>query len=322
MIDLTKTYKIEQKINTGDLQGLDKEGLSRHVGTMKQIGVAYNETTKKFKTGLDEHAPEVIKLPTKEREEKVAWILETRKNLETLIGSEGILNPTNEDFWGLWSVNIEVGQDKKLKVFGQHPFFTPSLHWQHALALITIDANDSLPLTKKDSGNPKYKDSQFYITTTEEEVTFSKDKIRQSRERAKFMDDLFSGTGKFERASRIAYLMNIQKEPVGIEKLEEILEIFTAQPEYLPRFLELCKLEDSELELRTTIKKAIDYDVIQFNGADKIYFRGGFNMRSTEDSTVGLFKANISEPTIAREYAEIKAAVLKKDGKRKQKQLV
>lgn len=322
MIDLTKTYKIEQKVSSGDLQGLDKEGLSRHVGTMKQFGVAYNEITKKFKTGLDEHDPKVLALPKEEREAKIEWIRNTKNSLETLIGNKGILDPTNEDFWTLWSVNVEIGQDKQVKLFGQHPFFSPELYWQHALALITIEANDSLPLTKKDSGNPKFKDAQFYITTTEEEVTFSKEKIRASRERAKYMSDLFEGTGKYERASKIAYLLNVQKEPVGIEKLEEVLEIFSNLPEYLPRFIELCKMEDSELELRTIVKKAIDFDIIQFNGADKIYYRGGHNFRSTEDTTVKYFEANQADSTVAREIVEIKAAVAKRDGKKKQKQLV
>lgn len=322
MIDLTKTYKVEQKVNQGDLQGLDKEGLSRHVGTIKQFGVAYNELTRKFRTGLDENAPEVRSLQTKEKEEKIEWIKATKESLETLIGSKGILDPTNEDFWGLWSVNIEVGQDKILKLFGQHPFFNPSLHWQHALALITLEANDSLPMSKKESGNPKYKDAQFYITTTEEEVTMSKGKIRMTRERAKYMSDLFDGTGKYDRACMIAYLMNAQKEPVGIEKLEEVLEIYSNQPEWLPKFLELNKMEDSELELRTTIAKAINYDVIQFHPADKIYYRGGHNFRNTEETTVGYFKTNLAEPTVAREFMEIKSAVLKRDGKKKQKTLV
>ena len=289
---------------------------------MKQFGISYSEVTKKFKTGLDEFAPEVIALPTEERDKKIAWIKATRDNLETLIGQKGILDARNEDFWGVWSVNIEIGQDKKVKLFGQHPNFLPSLHWQHALALITIEANDSLPLTKKDSGNPKYKDSQFYITTTEEEATFSKESVRKSRKRNTLMDELFTGQGKFEKASRIAYILNIQKEPVGIERLEEILEIFTAQPEYLDKFIELCSLEDAELELRTTVKKAIEYDIIQFNAADKIYFRGGFNMRSSEDTTVQYLLTNQSDGTIAREIAEIKIAVAKKDGKNKKKQLV
>jgi hypothetical protein len=70
------------------------------------------------------------------------------------------------------------------------------------------------------------------------------------------------------------------------------------------------------------VKKAIEYDIIQFNAADKIYFRGGFNMRSSEDTTVQYLLTNQLDSTVAREIAEIKIAVAKKDGKNKKKQLV
>lgn len=322
MIDLTKTYKIEPKVSLGDLQGLDKEGLSRHVGTIKQFSIAYNELTRKYKTGLDENAPEILTLPKEDQLKEIEWIKATKANLEKLIGQPDILNPTNDDFWSLWTVDVEVGVDKKLKLFGQHPFFNPNVYWQHALALITMKANDTMPFSKKESGNPKYKDSQFYLTTSEEEVTMSKDRVRKSRDRAKAMSDLFDGTGQFDKASKIAYLLNVQKEPVGIEKLEEVLEIFSTQPEYLDKFLALFKMEDSELELRTLVKKAIDCDEIKFNSADKIYYRGGMNLRNTEDETVKFFIVNMSEPLVAKEIAEIKAAVNKKEGKKRQKAIV
>ena len=101
-------------------------------------------------------------------------------------------------------VGIEVGLDKKIRLFGSHPFFQPNLYWEHALALITLDANDSLPMSKKDWGNPKYKDAQFGITTTEEETTMSKEKVRKNRERSKIMSLLFDeGKGQYEKAARI-----------------------------------------------------------------------------------------------------------------------
>ena len=90
----------------------------------------------------------------------------------------------------------------------------------------------------------------------------SKDVVRKSRARATAMANLFpeEGQADVEKATRIAYLMNIQKEPVGVAKLEEILEIFSVQPEYIDRFLSLYKMDATELELRCLIKKAIDLD--------------------------------------------------------------
>ena len=322
MIDLTKTYEVKPKVTSGDLQGLDREGLSRHVGTLKQFSVSYNELTKKYKTGLDENAPEILRLTKEEQEKEREFIRQTKKHLEELAGNPGMLDATNDDFWGLWTVNIEVGNDKKLKIFGQHPYFQPNLYWEHALALITLKANDSIPFSKSEAGNPKYKDSQFYLTTSEEEVTMSKNIVRRNRERAKAMSDLFDNGGKYEKASKIAYLLNVQKEQVGIEKLEEILEIFSTQPEYIDKFLELYKMSNDELELRTLVKKAIDLDEIKFNSADRMYYRGGLNLRSNEDETVKYFIANQIEPLIAKEIAEIKSAINKKEGKKKKSLLV
>lgn len=323
IIDLTKTYKVEPKIAYGDAQGLDKNGLSRHVGTIKSFSVSYNDITGKYKTGLDENASEVISLPTAEREKKIEWIKSTKEHLEKLIGQEGILNPRNDDFWALWKVDIEVGLDKKIRLFGSHPFFQPNLYWEHALALITLDANESLPMSKKDWGNPKYKDAQFGITTTEEETTMSKEKVKKNKERSKIMSLLFDeGKGQYEKAARIAYLLGVQKEHVGVEKLEEVLEIFSVQPEYMDKFIALAKMEDDELELRATIRKAIENDIIKFNSADRVFFRGGFNMRETEDSTVQFFLSNLVDPVVGRELVEIKAAVAKRESKKKQKTLV
>lgn len=324
MIDLTKTYKVEAKVTNGDLQGLDKENISRHVGTIKQFCVAYNDLTRKYKTGLDENAPEILGLPKEDQIKEIEWIRATKENLEKLIGNKGILDSTNEDFWSLWTVDFEIGQDKKVKLYGQHPFFQPNLYWQHALALITLKANDAIPFSKKEWGNPKYKDAQFGLTTTDEEITMSKDVVRKSRARATAMANLFpeEGQADVEKATRIAYLMNIQKEPVGVAKLEEILEIFSVQPEYIDRFLSLYKMDATELELRCLIKKAIDLDEIKFNAADKIYYRGGMNLRSSEDETVKFFLVNMAEPLVAKEIAEIKSAVNKKEGRKKQKMLV
>lgn len=323
MIDLTNTYKVEMKVNPGDMQGLNNEGLSRHVGTIKQFGVSFNETTGKYETGLDEYSPKILSLSKEEAEKEIEWIRATKANLEKLIGQPNILDPTNHDFWSVWSVNIEVGQDKKLKLFGQHPNFYPNLHWQHALALITIKANDSLPLSKKAASDPKYKDSQFYITTTEEEVTFSKEVVRKSRKRATYMNELFSeGAGNYEKALRIAYLLNVQKEPVGIEKLEEILEIFSGQPEYIDNFIKLYEMDAAELELRTVFKKAVNYDIIRYDTVNKVYHKGAFNMRSTENDSIQLLMVNQMDGVVGREIAEIKAAVAKKDSKNKRKQLV
>ncbi len=320
MIDLTKNYRVEQRVNIADSSNLGKEGLAKHVGTLHGFSVAYNDMTKRYKTGLDVYSPDVKNLPTAEYEKKVAWIKETKTRLEEQIGTPNILDANNSDFWDVWKVYIEVGQDKKLKVMGSHPQFIPSLYWEHALALITLEANDDLPLGRKDAGNPKYKGVPFVLTTSDEELTLSKDKVKKTRQRAVEMSKLFEGeNADFNRAFSIAYLLGVQKEDVGVEKLEEVLEIFSVQPEYLDKFLTLCKVDNEELNLKVTLKKAIDYDIIKYRTEDRLFYRGGKNFRQTVEDTVEYFRVSLAEPDMAREFMDIKAEVSKKDSKKKKK---
>ena len=323
-IDFSKSYSVEPKLSIGDTVGLAENGISRHVGTLKIFSVAFNPTTGKYKTGLDEFDPEVVSLPKEDYEKKVEWIKATRAALEKQIGKEGILDARNGDFWDLWKVDFEVAQDKKTTLMGSHPQFVPGKYWEHQLALITLAAGGDIPFSKKEASDPRYKDAQFYLTTKDEELTLSKDRVKKSRLRSVQMEKLFPTEGgeggNFERALNIAYLLGVQKDSnIGIEKLEEVLEIFSAQPEYIDRFLSLCKMENSEIAIDVVIKKAIDYDVIKFRPEDKMYYRGGHNFRTSAEETAKYFKVNQAEPSIAREFAEIKIAVDKRDSKQKKK---
>lgn len=323
-LDFTKSYTIEPKLAIGDEIGLAQNGLSRHVGTAKVFSVAFNELTQKYQTGLDEFAPEVTTLSEEKKKRATEAIVKTRQELEKAIGQTGILDARNSNFWDVWRVEIEVGQDKKIRLMGSHPNLVPNQFWAHKLALITLAAGGDIPLSKKAAGDPKYRDAQFYLTTSEEEVTLSKDRVKKSRKRNVEMEKLFpmngGDGGNFERAWSIAYLLGVQKElNIGIEKLEETLEIFSPQPEYIDRFLELCSMNDAELAVDVVIKKAINYDVIKFRPEDKMYYRGGHNFRNTEAEVANYFKVNQADPTIAREFIEIKDAVAKRDAKAKKK---
>lgn len=313
MIDFAKTYKVEAKPTKGDSNGLDRYGIGMFPGTVKRIGCSFDERTGKYRTGLDEFHPSVQSLPKEEREKEIEWIKATREELEKMIGDPGALDAKNDDFWELWRVNFEIDESKNVRVNGTHPLFNPENNWEHRLALITLNANKVVPLSKKDASNPEFLDSKFLVTTVEEEATFTKDRVRKTRERAVQMAKLFGDESNYERAWNIAYLLDIVKERVNIDRLEEILEGVTQDKEYLEKFLSLSKLEDEELALRVTVKQAIYHDIIKFNTADRVYYRGGVNFRTTEEATTNYLKM----PEMTRELVEIKAEVAKKQAKLK-----
>lgn len=314
MIDFTKEYKIEAKPIKNDSNGLDRYGIAMYPGTVKRMGVAYDEVTKKYVTGLDEYHPSVTKLPKVEREAKIEWIKATREDLENQIGSSDVLNAKNSDFWDVWRVNLEVGEDKKVKLNGAHPYFDPINSWSDKLSLITLEANGAIPLSKKDSTNPIFKDSKFLVTSVEEETTFTKEGIRKTRQRAVELSKMFEAeTANYERAFNIAYLLDIVKEQTSMDRLEEMLEGITHDKDYLDKFLDLCKLDDAEIALRVLVKKAIYMDIIKYSGADQVYYKGGINFRKTEASTTEYLK----QAEMAREVVEIKEEVRKKESKMK-----
>ncbi len=322
-LDLSKTYTVEPKLANGDTTGLAANGLSRNVGTIRSFSVAFDDQTGKYVTGLDEFHPSVTSLPEEEQKARREWIIATRDTLERLIGQKGILDARNGDFWSLWKVDFEVAQDKKIIVMGSHPMFQPEKFWRHKLALITLYFGGDIPFSKKEASDPRFKQAQFVITTQDELNSLSKDRVKKSRKQGAEMEKLFpseGGKGDFDRAWSVAYLLGVQKEMnVSYEKLEETLEIFSKQPEYIDRFLAFCKMDNAELTIEVTIKKACAYGVIDYRGEDKLYYRGGHNFRTTEDETVKYFKVNMADSSIAREYAEIKALVDKQDARRKKK---
>lgn len=314
MIDFSKEYKIESKPVKNDSNGLDRYNIGMYPGTVKRIGVAFDDVTKKYVTGLDEYHPSVQSLPTKERDAKVEWIKKTRDELELLAGSPGMFDPKNGDFWDVWRVTFEIGEDRKVKLNGSHPYFEPNAKWADKLSLITLEANGAIPLSKRDGNNPIFRDAKFVVTSVEEETTFTKEGIRKTRQRAVELSKMFEGeNANYERAFNIAYLLDLAKEQTSMDRLEEVLEGITHDKEYLEKFLDLCKLDDTEIALRVLVKKAIYHDVIKYSTADQVYFKGGINFRKTEASTTEYLKM----PEMAREVVEIKEEVRKKESKMK-----
>lgn len=310
MIDFSKTYKVEPKVRKGDSNGLDRYNLPMYPGTTRSIGVSFDERTKKYLTGLDIYHPSVQNLPKEQRDSEIEWIEATKKDIETQIGQPGCLDPNNSDFWDVWRVELSIGEDKNLKFNGSHPMLQPNNNWEHKLALITLKASGLIPMSKKESLAPEYISSKFVITSTEEEATFTKEVVRKNRQTAIELANLFDETNsQYDRAWNIAYLMGVVREKVGIERLEEILEGLTKDKEYQDQFLKLCKTENDLIQTQVMVKKAIYFDIIKYNGADKIYYRGGANFRSTEEATVKYLLL----PEQARELMEITEAVRKRE---------
>jgi len=118
-IDFSKVYRIEA-VPSRDSEELAKKGLGTFPGITQTVSASWNDRLKKFaNTGFDEHAPEIIRLPTEKREEVQKRIVAKREELEGLMGMPGYLKPTSEAWLSdLCITEIEVGQDLKIRVNG------------------------------------------------------------------------------------------------------------------------------------------------------------------------------------------------------------
>jgi len=106
-------------VNTGiDNMGLEQYGLSLFEGAsqMEPLGFIEKNGVKRFLTGLNENAPEIVALPIQEREAAVKDIRETAAKVHKMLtGGDPIdpslknkdfwkecklLSPTNDEFWG------------------------------------------------------------------------------------------------------------------------------------------------------------------------------------------------------------------------------
>lgn len=323
MIDLSKNYSLEVKINKGDLQGLDKEGLSRHVGTSRFLFARYNPISKKYVTGLDPTAKEVLSLPVKEREKKIQEIKEVKDELEAFLGLPGILDASPKIdtygnpipcFWDEFGVTVTTGQNKEtyIELEGKVFNLSPSENPLHKLAVIMLDANDYLPKSRKDAGDPRYKSAQFLLTTNDEVEKDSKETVRKEIARGAELHKLFGDKINYERAWEIAYYMGLKpKRGVGEAKLQEDLFMATKEPHYLDLFLKACSLDNEDILTANIFKQAVALDLIRYDGAIKLYTFGATNLRDTEDKSIEYLKT----PGLATPMAQLREAVNKRKAK-------
>ena len=112
-LDFSKTYALEQKINMNDPSDLPKHGMSKYPGSATILTASYNPTVRKFKTGLDINAQEILEIKDPEEKKKaVELITELKTELEAYYGTPGLLDPASA-FWDNFGVPITVGKNNQ-----------------------------------------------------------------------------------------------------------------------------------------------------------------------------------------------------------------
>ena len=93
-------------------------------------------------------------------------------------------------------------------------------------------------------------------------------------------------------------------------KIDEFIERNKKYGYELQKLLDLNNLSDSELDSLTYFRKAVKCGVIKFDRETKVFYRGGFNMKSSEMESIKV----LTLPDNAAEYKAIIQEVDRKEG--------
>lgn len=306
------SVKAYQKPQKGDPIGLDFYKLSKFPQTGDNFPPLFDHDTKKYLTGLDETDPLILRITDRvEREKKQAEVIAKRKQLEALTGYN--LDAKNYEFWDSYTIPLIVDINGHIREF--KPETTPLDY----LALIVLKRRGDIPFSQGEMNDPRFKDSKFYLSSDDEQVSFNKGKIRLERERSIKMAELFgSEESNYDRAWNIAYFLGLKpKKGCSFDKLEEDVELYTTEgnkkENALDKFLEATKMSVEDLLIANSFKRAKSYNIVKFNATDKLYYRGTINYRGTDWESIEYLKT----PEMSGELHELLSLVKKKEQYRK-----
>lgn len=310
-IDYSKVYRIEA-IPSKDIKELGDKGLATFPGITQYVTAVWNDTLKKYdKTGLDENAPDVLRLPTDKREAVQKRIKEKREELEALMGNPGYLKSTS-DAWitNVCITEIEVGQDLKIRVNGHSNELRPAENYKDAISLSILMNSDSFPKSRADIYKPEYRGAKFYLTTTEETSEVNKGNLQKRKKAYNQLSELFDSGKNKQRAWEVAFKIGlVNKQKVDAEVLETKIHdaIFNDKTgKTLDAFLEACELDNSTLLIHNMFQQAINTGVIRVS-PDGYYHRGHVNYRKTKQESVEYLLAPGNEVELGELRSEVES---------------
>lgn len=294
-------YWVRAKVTDGDVFGLDKYGLSKWRDTIETVPCAYDHAAKKWLTGLDENDPKFFTiLDEKERTKKQKEVKELRLQLEALTGLD--LSPTNNDFWGNYLIVLSDNTRP----------FVPHLNPRDRIAIEVLKRRGDIPFGSHDLFNANYADAKFYIETEEAEANTRTNKRKLEKEA---LAASFNMENEYDRLWKVCYLLGLTKRVNEstqslVEKVDEFIEKNKKYADELEKFIKYATLDIQKLDAISYFRKAVKAGVIKFDRENKIYYRGGFNMKTNEfDSAMLLLM-----PENTTYYIEIMEEVQRKEG--------
>jgi hypothetical protein len=311
-IDYSKEYSIET-IPSRDIKEFSERGLGTYPGIIQTISVGFDDFLQKYtNTGFDEFSKEVLSIPdTEERKAVQARIVAKREELEHQLNLPGCLKPTSDHWINFGRIQIEVGQDLKIRIKREgnsgelnDNILRPSTSFRDAIALTVLLNHKDFPKSKEDIS--KHPNSKFYLTTKEETSVAKKSERNKTNKAHSQMDALFSGK-KSDKALQVAYALGVMG--YNQDNIDTVYDtVYDAvfmdkSQKTLDKFLEICSWDNTTLMTRNLFKLATEFRIIGVNKDG--YYRGKTNYRSTVDESINFLLSPGNEIELANIREEV-----------------
>jgi hypothetical protein len=290
-----------------DNMGLQNYGLALFDGVFheEQISCLEINGIKRYRTGLNEFAPELLDLSPEEKEAKVKQIRMIVSQLERQLNSN-MVEPDDKEFWNkiklLKPDNSEFWDKIKLRCGNEPLFLDPERDPYDLIKLYAIE-NDGFSMIAKSlqharSEAPRFK---FYLDKFEETASI-KTELKKLKNKAfselqkmfdKNTNKLFyvckvidPNSTQYKKSTPLDILYDNMDKYISGETVE-VNKRQTAQ-----KFLDICALDMETLKLRAVIKDANFYKLIATRGDGNIYHMKSGSMLGKNPSDILMYLKN------------------------------
>jgi len=302
-----------------DNMGLQKYGLTLFEGAFHEESIACLEINgiKRYKTGLNEYAPEIKELNPEEAEAKIKQIRQVVSQLEKELAAN-IIDPTDPDFWNkviLLKPNNDDFWDKiKIRCGNEPLFLEPDKDPYDLIRMYAIEAGGfSIVAKSLDDAKTTPVPPKFYLDKLEETASTNTEVKKLRNKALSELDKLFNkNTNKLFYVAKVLDVNSAQyrkSTPTDIiyDNMDKYINgeyVDKNKRKTAERFIEVSALDMESLKLRAIVKDSTYYKMIATKADGFIYHMSTSTMLGRTPSDCVEFLKNPLNEEILRDLTE------------------
>jgi hypothetical protein len=266
--------------------GLQNYGLSLFDGAMhiEQLACLEINGIKRYLTGLNEFAPELLDLDPEEREAKIRNIRETVSHLEKVLASN-VVKPEDAEFWNkvrlLKPDNAEFWDKIEIKAGNDPLFLDPEKDPYDLIKLYAIEAGGfSIVARSLEHARQQPTPPKFYLDKLEETASANTEVKKLRNKAAAELQKLFDkNTNKLFYVAKVldpnsAQYKKSTPNDIVYDNMDKYINgelVDKDKKKTAARFLEVANLDMESLKIRAIVKDANFYRFIATKADGFIY---------------------------------------------------